>query len=83
MCDTIRLYQGGEQMTIKEIRRTKGIMQYKIAEILGYERAHYNKLENHKCKFKVDTLQKLSVILNVKIEEIDEYVEIKKINKEI
>lgn len=55
---------------IKRIRRQKGYSQTNIADDLGIEMTTYGKIENGKIHLKVEMLERIAKILQVKVSEI-------------
>lgn len=47
-------------MNLKQLRKETGIMQYKVAEMLGISRQHYRNIENGKANLTSDKIEKLS-----------------------
>ena len=57
-------------IAIKKIRKSKKISQENLALKSGVSRQHMYKIENNKCDIRVGTLEKLALILEVKVSEI-------------
>lgn len=56
---------------IKELRKSKGFTQEKLAELANIDAKHLSKIENGVHKPSYDTLKKLSDILNFNLQDID------------
>lgn len=57
---------------LKSKRVLKGISQSEMAERLGISLVTYNKKETGKIEFKRDEIEKIAVILELSISDVDE-----------
>jgi len=55
---------------IKQLRKDKGLQQKTVATDVGLDQSNYNKVENGRREPSVEVLQKLSVILEVTVDEL-------------
>jgi transcriptional regulator with XRE-family HTH domain len=54
--------------TIKDLRLQKGIKQELMAESLGISQSAYSRIENGQSKISIETLRKIAVLLEVRVE---------------
>lgn len=55
---------------VKELRRQNKITQEKLAELIGVEPQQICRIEKGVCFTTMETLEKISTVFNVKIEEL-------------
>lgn len=59
-------------MTLKDLRKEKGILARKIAEHLGISYRQYHRIENGKAKLDKLKIEKLSQIHEINVTQIEE-----------
>ena len=57
---------------LKRMRAYRGYKQYEIAEIIGLSRQTYNYKENGKLPFTSEEIIKISIQLNLRLEEVND-----------
>jgi len=58
---------------IKELRKTKGLSQEKIAEIVGVDPKHISRIEVGKSYPSLDTLEKIAKALGMELKDFFEF----------
>lgn len=51
---------GGEKMNLKQLRKRTGLMQYKVAEMLGISRQQYSNIESGKSNINSEKIKVLA-----------------------
>jgi len=60
------------KLKIKEIRLSRGLKQYELAEILGISKSFLSYIENGKSNIKLSLLLDIALILEVPFQELVE-----------
>lgn len=73
--------KGAKKMNFKELREKKKLTQQEMANILKVSQGQIHRLENNKCKLKVDELAVLRDVLRLTHNEINAILDDAKANK--
>lgn len=70
-----------EDLNLKQLRVIKGLSQEEVAKYIGLKKQSYNLSEWGKRKFKVDEVEKMSILFNVPINTLISIIKNKNKNK--
>lgn len=65
---------------IKQLRKSRGLTQEKLAELIGRDTKHISKLEIAGSYPSIDTLERIATALNIEIKEFFNFDSLKDVN---
>ena len=67
-------------LRLKQLRKSRGLTQEKLAELIGRDTKHISKLEIAGSYPSIETLERIALALNVEIKEFFNFVGLKDVN---